>query len=56
MSGITIKSAADVVKMEAAGRIVEDTLNLLSETAEIGMTTAELDEIGERSSKAAGPR
>jgi methionyl aminopeptidase len=54
MSGITIKSAADVVKMEAAGRIVEDTLNLLSETAEIGMTTAELDEIASAFIKSRG--
>ena len=43
--GITIKSAADVEKMEIAGRIVEDTLNLLAQAAEIGMTTAELDDI-----------
>ena len=43
--GITIKSAADVEKMDVAGRIVEDTLNLLSQAAEIGMTTAELDDI-----------
>ncbi len=45
MSGITIKSAADIEKMDAAGRIVEETLNLLSRSAEIGMTTAELDDI-----------
>lgn len=43
--GITIKSAADVEKMDVAGRIVEDTLNLLAQSAEIGMTTAELDDI-----------
>lgn len=45
MSGITIKSAADIEKMDLAGRIVEETLNLLSRSAEIGMTTEELDEI-----------
>lgn len=45
MSGITIKSASDIEKMETAGRIVEDTLNLLAKSAEIGMTTAELDDI-----------
>jgi methionyl aminopeptidase len=45
MSGITIKSAADIEKMDAAGRIVEETLNLLAMSAEIGMTTAELDDI-----------
>jgi len=43
--GITIKSAADVERMDVAGRIVEDTLNLLSQAAEVGMTTAELDDI-----------
>lgn len=43
--GITIKSATDVEKMDVAGRIVEDTLNLLAQSAEIGMTTAELDDI-----------
>ena len=45
MSGITIKSASDIEKMDAAGRIVEETLNLLAKSAEIGMTTAELDDI-----------
>ncbi len=43
--GITIKSAADIEKMDVAGRVVEDTLNLLAQSAEIGMTTAELDDI-----------
>lgn len=45
MSGITIKSAADIEKMDEAGRIVEETLNLLAKSAEIGMTTQELDDI-----------
>jgi methionyl aminopeptidase len=44
MSGITIKSAADIEKMDEAGRIVEETLNLLAKSAEIGMTTQELDD------------
>lgn len=43
--GITIKSAADIERMEIAGRIVEETLNLLSQSAEVGVTTAELDDI-----------
>ena len=30
MSGITIKSASDIEKMDEAGRIVEETLNLLA--------------------------
>jgi methionyl aminopeptidase len=45
MSGITIKSASDIQKMDEAGRIVEETLNLLAKSAEIGMTTQELDDI-----------
>lgn len=45
MSGITIKSAADIDKMDEAGRIVEETLNLLAKSAAIGMTTQELDDI-----------
>ena len=45
MSGITIKSAADIEKMDEAGRIVEETLNLLMRSAKIGMTTQELDDI-----------
>lgn len=45
MSGITIKSAADIDKMDVAGRIVEDTLNLLAKSVCIGMRTVELDEI-----------
>jgi methionyl aminopeptidase len=43
--GITIKSAADIEKMDTAGRIVEDALNLLAAAAEIGMSTQELDDI-----------
>jgi methionyl aminopeptidase len=45
MSGITIKSAADIEKMDVAGRIVEDTLNLLAKSACVGMHTSELNEI-----------
>lgn len=45
MSGITIKSAADIEKMDEAGRIVEETLNLLMKSAAVGMTTQELDDI-----------
>lgn len=42
---ITIKSAADVERMDAAGRIVEETLNLLARSVRAGMRTSELDEI-----------
>ncbi|MCE5189778.1 MAG: type I methionyl aminopeptidase [Eubacteriales bacterium] len=52
--GITIKSAADVEKMDVAGRIVEDTLNLLSKAATAGMSTAELDEIAVEFMKSRG--
>lgn len=54
MSGITIKSASDIEKMDAAGRIVEETLNLLAKTAEIGMTTQELDDIAAAHIKSRG--
>lgn len=40
---ITIKSASDIERMDAAGRVVEDTLNLLARTACAGMRTDELD-------------
>lgn len=52
--GITIKSADDIRRMEAAGRIVEDTLNLLAATAEIGMKTVELDELAAEFIKSRG--
>ena len=54
MSGITIKNAEDIQKMEAAGRIVEDTLNLLSKAACEGMRTVELDEVAAEFIKSRG--
>lgn len=45
MSQITIKSSSDIVRMEAAGRIVEETLNLLGKACCAGVTTQELDRI-----------
>ncbi|MEN6594177.1 MAG: type I methionyl aminopeptidase [Clostridiaceae bacterium] len=54
MSGITIKTAEDIQKMDAAGRIVEDTLNLLSKVACEGMRTIELDEIAAEFIKSRG--
>lgn len=42
---ITIKSAADIEKMDISGRIVEETLNLLAKEAKAGMRTSELDDI-----------
>lgn len=44
---ITIKSAADIAKMDAAGRVVEETLNLLARSACVGMRTEDLDRIAE---------
>ena len=44
---LTIKSAAEIEKMRAAGRIVGDTLKLMGEMAQIGVTTAELDKAAE---------
>lgn len=48
------KSAKDLDRMAAAGEIVAETLALLAESAEPGMTTLELDEIAERHIRAAG--
>ncbi|MDO4492916.1 MAG: type I methionyl aminopeptidase [Clostridia bacterium] len=45
---ITIKSAADIEKMDVAGRIVEETLNLMSTLVRPGVTTEELDREAER--------
>jgi methionyl aminopeptidase len=44
---ITIKSQSELDKMEIAGRIVEDTLNLMARTAKAGMRTDELNRIAE---------
>ena len=42
---ITIKSASELVKMQAAGRIVGETLKLLGENIRPGVTTAHLDKL-----------
>ncbi|MBQ6866250.1 MAG: type I methionyl aminopeptidase [Clostridia bacterium] len=42
---ITIKSASELVKMQAAGRIVGETLKLLGESVRPGVTTAQLDKL-----------
>ena len=47
MGRITIKNVADIEKMKAAGNIVKEALDLLSEKAAIGMTTDELDRMAE---------
>ena len=44
---ITIKSAQDIERMRAAGRVVEETLLLLEQSVRVGITTAELDRIAD---------
>lgn len=41
--GVTIKNAAEIEKMRAAGRVVARTLKLMEEIAEPGMTTERLN-------------
>ncbi|MBQ1772291.1 MAG: type I methionyl aminopeptidase [Clostridia bacterium] len=40
---ITIKSASDIEKMDVAGTIVEETLNLMGEMVRVGISTSELN-------------
>ena len=42
---ITIKSASELVKMQAAGKVVGETLKLLGENIRPGVTTAYLDKL-----------
>ena len=42
---ITIKSASELVKMQAAGKVVGETLKLLSENVRPGVTTGYLDKL-----------
>jgi methionyl aminopeptidase len=51
---IEYKSPAEIDLMRRAGRITADTLELLMEKVEPGMTTAQLDEIAERYIRDAG--
>lgn len=44
-SRITIKSASDIEKMQVAGKIVEEVLNLLKGACKVGVSTQELDEM-----------
>lgn len=44
---LTIKNAADIEKMKAAGRLTEDVLKLMAEMAKPGVTTEELDKAAE---------
>lgn len=51
---ITIKSAADIEKMDAAGRIVEQTLQLMGQMVRAGVSTGELDAEAERFIRSCG--
>ena len=42
---ITIKSASELVKMQAAGKVVGETLKLLGENIRPGVTTAHLNKL-----------
>ena len=43
---MTIETQADIQKLKIIGKIVADTLKLMTKEAKVGMTTLELDEIG----------
>ena len=47
MSGITIKSTAEITSMRNAGQILKDTKKILFDIVEPGITTIELDQIAE---------
>ena len=56
MSGYTIKTAAELMKMRAAGAIVRDALLLLEESVKPGVSTQELDRIAAAFIKGRGAR
>lgn len=51
---ITRKSASEIEKMRRAGKVVAETLEILRASVRPGMTTADLDSIGEREIRARG--
>jgi methionyl aminopeptidase len=51
---IQVKSAEQIARMHAAGRVVARTLSVLKEAVRPGVTTAELDAIAEREIRGAG--
>ena len=51
---ITIKSVQDIEKMKAAGRVVEETLQLLERSVRVGITTEELNRIAEEHIRSRG--
>ncbi len=52
---MTIKNAADIQKMQAAGRVVEGTLALMGRLAKPGVSTLELDRAAEEYIRSQGP-
>ena len=48
MGSILIKTADELVKMRLAGRIAGDVLDALRRKVAVGLTTAELDQVGEK--------
>jgi methionyl aminopeptidase len=53
-SGPGLKSREDIQAMRRAGVLVGETLELMRESARVGLTTGELDEIAERHIRAGG--
>jgi methionyl aminopeptidase len=53
-SGPDLKSREDIQKMRRAGALVGETLQLMRESARVGITTRELDEIAERHIRGGG--
>jgi len=51
---ITIKSAADIEKMDAAGKIVEKTLQRMGQMVRVGISTKELNDEAERFIRSCG--
>src|SRR5947209_10836031 len=54
--GMTLKSPQEIAKMRAAGKIVAQALEAMRAETRAGVTTAELDRIGERFIRDAGAK
>jgi methionyl aminopeptidase len=54
--GMTLKSGQEIAKMRAAGKIVAQALEAMREATRPGITTGELDRIGERFIRDAGAK
>ncbi|MHB8896190.1 MAG: type I methionyl aminopeptidase [Candidatus Geothermincolia bacterium] len=51
---IILKSSEEIVKMRRAGRLVRQVLNAVVDSADVGVTTLELDEMAEKMIREAG--